>query len=339
MTKKLKKLKKKLTKSLHSTLTQVKSALTRLKKRTKSFMAGMFKLLRKMGLILLNAGILAYVILKMPEAYNLLIRSYVGDKVYIITNIRGQGGGTGFAIKADSGITYIVTNAHVCDLSTDKIHVVVKNNWGLQMNRRILKVSNKSDLCLIEGVPGVEGLSLGREPVIGTYLTSVGHPSLMPLTLSRGEFIAKEDVYIFMGFIKKTDNSNGSDSDGTIKENDAQRDSYTMRVNKGFTERDLHNILNRDDKSLQYLNETLGTISASECLAPNLININTPFGQACFMIVRGAYATNMLGQPGNSGSPVVNFWGNVVGVAFAMDQYAWVRVVSLDDLKDLLKNF
>ena len=343
MTKKLKKIKKKLTNILQSKLARVKSALTKLKKKIVSFMARMFGLSYSVGLTLLNIGALAYIVLKMPEAYNLVIRSHVGDKVYIITNSKGYGGGTGFAVKADSGITYIVTNAHVCDMSENKLHVVVKNNRGLQMNRRILKVSDKSDLCLIEGVPGVDGLSLGSEPLIGTYLTSVGHPSLMPLTLSRGEFIAKEDVFIFKGFVKEANSSKDSSNDSGSSEINKQHGTasgfHTMHAHNNFTSRELYNILNKDNKTLLYLSKTLGAISPSECSAPNLIMVDTPFGKACFVVVKGAYATNVLGQPGNSGSPVVNFWGNVVGVVFAMDQYAWVRVVSLNDLKELLRYF
>lgn len=346
--KKLKKIKRKLTSMLSSKLTQIKSALAKLKRTAMSSVSDMLNMSYSVSLILLNIGVLVYLILKIPEAYNLVIRSYVGSKVYVITNSRERGGGTGFAVKADSGVTYIVTNAHVCDISTDKLHVVVKNDWGLRIKRRILEVSDKSDLCLVEGIPGVDGLSLGDEPLIGTYLTSVGHPSLMPLTLSKGEFISKEDVFIFKGFIKEAnddkdssgkDNNNNSNDSEINKQSDTTSNSHIMRIRNNFTSRELHNILNKENKTLQSLSEVLGTISPSECLTPNLIKIDTPFGKACFAIVKGAYATNMLGQPGGSGSPVVNFWGNVVGVVFAMDQYAWVRVVSLDDLKDLLRNF
>lgn len=44
--------------------------------------------------------------------------------------------------------------------------------------------------------------------------------------------------------------------------------------------------------------------------------LNTPYGQACFKRTESILITAAI-APGNSGSPVVNIWGNVVGVAFA----------------------
>jgi hypothetical protein len=59
----------------------------------------------------------------------------------------------------------------------------------------------------------------------------------------------------------------------------------------------------------------------------------------CINVTYRAYITNMLIQPGSSGSPAVNFWGNVVGVVFATDSAGWASVVSYDDLRDLLKKY
>lgn len=41
--------------------------------------------------------------------------------------------------------------------------------------------------------------------------------------------------------------------------------------------------------------------------------------------------------PGNSGSPVVNFWGNVVGVVFASDSRTWKgRMIGLEEVQEFL---
>ena len=43
---------------------------------------------------------------------------------------------------------------------------------------------------------------------------------------------------------------------------------------------------------------------------------------------------------GNSGSPMVNMWGNVVGVVFAGNQRTnWGSAVPLKDVKELLKAY
>jgi hypothetical protein len=59
----------------------------------------------------------------------------------------------------------------------------------------------------------------------------------------------------------------------------------------------------------------------------------------CLEVTVGAYKTNILIRPGNSGSPVVDFWGNVVGIVFASDNYNWGSVVSYRDLEKFLSNF
>jgi hypothetical protein len=64
------------------------------------------------------------------------------------------------------------------------------------MPRRILEVSNWTDLCVVEGIPGMTGLSIGNEPRKGDKLTVVGHPYLRPLTISEGELIDKTTVEV-----------------------------------------------------------------------------------------------------------------------------------------------
>lgn len=56
----------------------------------------------------------------------------------------------------------------------------------------------------------------------------------------------------------------------------------------------------------------------------------------CKIEIPDAYFTNVLIQPGNSGSPLVNFYGNVVGVISGVDKYGWGIAVSLEDLRKFL---
>jgi S1-C subfamily serine protease len=246
----------------------------------------------KLKVLSLTAIALTFIVMaaKAPEVHGFFLRSRVGNKTYMIKKTPNGGGGSGFAVRAKSGTTYIVTNAHVCEALLDNGEtgeVLVETPDGEFMKRRVLEVSGKSDLCLIEGLPGVTGLSLGSRPTVGQIVAAVGHPALLPTTISRGEIVGAEDVRIPIGLISSQE-------------------------------------------------------EADRCLTKPKREIGVMFVwffpvNVCVDVTKEAYITNAVIQGGSSGSPVVNFWGNVVGVAFAADRAGWARVVSLDDLKDLLK--
>jgi hypothetical protein len=126
----------------------------------------------------------------------------------------------------------------------------------------------------------------------------------MPITLSRGEVIGREDIEIFNGIIS---------------------------------------ILNPETKKF----EPTGKISEKECSLPKnrIVEGNIQMfifvmrAKVCLTVTEGAYRTNMVIQPGSSGSPIVNFWGNVVGVVFAGDRAMWGSTVSQKDLVKFLKNY
>lgn len=111
-----------------------------------------------------------------------------------------SGGGTGFAVEAPSGETYIVTNAHVCD----DLDVVWVTDGRTFRPLPVLEVSPLTDLCLIEGIPGVKGLKLADKVSIGEWVNAVGHPHLGPLAMTSGEVIAVADIYFISYIIDKS---------------------------------------------------------------------------------------------------------------------------------------
>lgn len=278
--------------------------LTKLKQQLKALACrakGAAKTTASLAIIVTSLG---YTILKAPELYNLWLRSNVGSKVYMIRGKKDGGGGTGFAAKAHSGQSYIVTNSHVCEYASKESEqpgTVLVQSGNDFMRRRIIEDSERSDLCLIEGMPGVEGLSVSAtEPGLGDRVTVVGHPRLRPLSTASGDIVGSMDVKIL---------------------------EFVYPTGDPFTDWMLDA---RDGKCDKAKNEIFSVP------VPELPNGEI---KACLTVTSGAYISTATIFPGNSGSPVVDFWGNVIGVAFASDGTNWAMIVSGSDLRNLLTRY
>lgn len=247
---------------------------------------------------------------RLPELHSRLLRSSVGDRVYMIRNDEFSGGGTGFAIKAPSGRSYILTNDHVCGVSKDGLTVLVSSEDDVDMRRKIIAHDGNSDLCLIEGLPDVEGLEVAYTlPTVGDEYYVIGHPLLQPMHVSKGEITGSEDVSIPVGPMA---------------------------------------IINPRTNLEEPISPQEGGISAEQCslnkYSQQLVDMDLLVMvlkvKFCILTVKEAYSTAITIFPGNSGSPLVNFWGNVVGVAFAgNNETNWGMMVSLHDVKEFLKKY
>ena len=258
--------------------------------------------------MLLLLSSIGYVAVKAPEMHDAFLRYKVGSRVYMIKNTPNGGGGTGFAIKGlKTGQTYIVTNSHVCDhimRDSQDGTVLVMGAEGA-MRRRVIEVSDKSDLCLIEDLPGVEGLSVGGEPSIGQAIKVVGHPRLRPLSISHGDIVGEQDVDII---------------------------SYILPTGDPMADSMIGQQIPIKDAKCDLPKNELREVEVNFMGAPLKLKI-------CLNVTRGAYMSTAVIFPGNSGSPVVDFWGNVIGVAFAADETNWGDIVSNDDLRELLARY
>lgn len=252
--------------------------------------------------------LLGVAVLKAPEMHNKWYHASVGSRVYMIRDSYNGGGGTGFAVKAPSGQSYILTNDHVCGVSGDGRTVLVSGPEG-SMRRNIIGHDDYSDLCIIEGMPGVEGITVASsEPDIGDTLTVVGHPRLMPTHVSEGEMTGTETVVVSLGPISLINPRTGQE---------------------------------------EQIPPSEGGVPAEQCRLPKHSQITVDLDMVffilkvkfCALTVKNAYVTSVIIHPGNSGSPVVNFWGNIIGVAFAADDTNWGRMVPLHDIKAFLKNY
>lgn len=105
-----------------------------------------------------------------------------------------KSGGTGFVVKAPSGQTYIVSNAHVCGVS-ERDHMLAERN-GRMIRTPILEISSETDLCLLVAPPGYDGLEVADSAYILQQVYAVGHPRLGPVTISAGWIRSRETVAI-----------------------------------------------------------------------------------------------------------------------------------------------
>jgi S1-C subfamily serine protease len=213
------------------------------------------------------------------------IRNHTANAVVKITNFAGTSGGTGFHVKAPSGKTYIMTNDHVCDLAVNNM-LLVEQSDKLPIAKKVIERFDYTDLCLIEPIEGVSGLSVANESKSGEKIYVVGHPLLWDITLTEGEFISRYVAEVILYFIA-------------------------------------------DEKELKECNKPKNRVVEVEMLF-----FKVP---ACLLTV-DAYQSNIHILPGSSGSPAVNFWGNLVGVAFAGDKNIfWGSFITIDDIKKVLE--
>lgn len=246
-------------------------------------------------------------VVEFPRMQQSWLRNKVASKIFEIRGTKDGGGGTGWQVDAPSDTQYIVTNSHVCEFAErdgkDNNFLLVQKD-GHSMRRRILEVSDKSDLCLIEGWPGMSGLSLSSQsPAVGDMVIAVGHPLLGPTTMTMGEVVQYEAVTIM---------------------------HHIMKTGIPLLDQMIHA---RNDACNQPKNE----IVKHRIFLFGVVPLDL---RVCMVNETDAMATNTTIFPGSSGSPVVDKWGQVLGVMFASDERThWGDAVNLEHLRDFLKDF
>lgn len=210
-----------------------------------------------------------FIVARVPEYHDGYLIDKVGLKTFRVVDPLEHGrGGTGFSVVAPSGKTYTLTNGHVCGLaSNETLHALVPGT-DRAYTLRVLEVSKDTDLCLLEPVPNYAGVALANSAAIGELFDVVGHPLLMPLSISKGTLTAYETITLVVSVNGNADNC----------------------IGPGYTWSDA---------------------SGTSLTSYGIFSV-------CKRTVEAVYTTAVI-YPGNSGSPAVNFWGNVVGVVFAGD--------------------
>lgn len=215
--------------------------------------------------------------LSADQLHMVWLEAKVGENTLFIKG--NQGSGTAFEVKAASGKVYTITNAHVCELadSNRELQVFDKKNSKRLIPVKIIEIDDVSDLCVLTGLPGYSGLSLGTKTVDGDGVIAFGYPKGEALNIAKGRVKAEVEIEIMT--------------------------SIGACTNSGTT---------------KYL---MGMIAV--CVSK-------------FKTI----ATDVSIFPGNSGGPLVNKWGNVVGVVSAADNTThWGFAVRLVDLETLISAY
>lgn len=228
------------------------------------------KLIVKIGLLLSSCLLGLYLLFNARSLHEDLLISYVGEKsIKIVSPSNHNTGGTGFSVKGNTGRVYTLTNGHVCEVAENStVHASIPDSERFY-SLRVLDVSEETDLCLLEGMPGASGLNLGDENAVADEVMIIGHPALLPTSLARGRILSFERIKL----VYKTN----------LPENKCKGKTYEW-------------------------------VSTEDTLLDVLFGINS----LCFRNIESALMNAQV-FPGNSGSPVVNFWGRVIGVVFAGD--------------------
>lgn len=261
----------------------------------------------------------AYIALVSPMLHQRFLRDYVSSKVVLLTakskkDVLSQAGGTGFHIIAPSGKTYIITNRHVCYLSINKTMwaSIPSQKDDVQVN--ILSISKDSDLCLLEPVRNIRGLSVGESPALGQTIAYVGYPRLQPKTFVLGEAVGYRPISITEGVI--------SSEPGKIALTEDQCKSSNSQIVE------VPEIL----LMLNYFNGTYENMNENQ----NMALKNLPTKKICVATNKSLITTLMI-YPGASGSPVVDIIGQVVGVVYSGPvSGGWGYAVMLEDVKKIL---
>ena len=269
----------------------------------------------KGSLIGLVVGLGLYAIVSASQIHTKIIRHTVKDKIgYVIVPLNGRDNqgrvtegrrslGTGFDIILPSGKNAILTNRHVCEPSKDGYVYIVRSGDNIQHQRKIIDVSETSDLCLVEPIRSDgNGLTVASSLDVGDHVISVGHPAGLPLMPSYGEAVSTQTIAVLSGLYEKP----------IMNQKDADEAKLELA------------------KTCKYRNQEIKLEQAEffgvQFHIAMCINYDISILTTC----------QILG--GSSGSPLFNNWGQVVGVMFAgsTELNNWGHAIPLTSIKEFL---
>lgn len=127
--------------------------------------------------------------------------NYLRSRVVQLTGDK-KGSCSGVQVHAPSGQDYILSAAHCSILADEQGNVNVRLDETRFIKRRIIEVSIKTDLMLLEGMPNLKGLSIASKFKVGQHLRSFTHGGGMDTYKTEGELVEVAEIDIANNLIR-----------------------------------------------------------------------------------------------------------------------------------------
>lgn len=132
-------------------------------------------------------------------------------------------------VRAPSGVDYILTAAHCRILEQDgMIHATTED--GRQLDRRIIAEDPKSDLMLLEGIPGMQGLDIASKNRAGQHVKTFTHGAGLATYKTEGEIIQDQKLKIIIDVIANAEDEKKCDSQPKYKKIDLDLGWFKAKV-------------------------------------------------------------------------------------------------------------
>ena len=116
--------------------------------------------------------------------------------------ILGKGGQcSGEQVESYSGHTYILSAAHCAKLADAAGYYTVFTEDGRKLQRRLIAEDSNSDLLLIEGVPGLQGLKIAESHWRFEHIRTLTHGAGMDTYKTEGALVQIMTISIAVGIV------------------------------------------------------------------------------------------------------------------------------------------
>lgn len=103
---------------------------------------------------------------------------------------------SGEQVKAPSGVSYILSAGHCAKLAGPDGQLTIQDEYGHEMKRRVIQEDPNSDLLLLEGLPGVEGIDIAKSWHHGEHVRTFTHGNNLPTYKTEGELVSEEQIQV-----------------------------------------------------------------------------------------------------------------------------------------------
>lgn len=136
------------------------------------------------------------------------------DKNLMSNTVRlvGKGSCSGEQVQAPSGKKYILTAAHCRILADNFGEMMVVTEDGRVLQRRVIAEDKKSDLLLIEEVPGLDGLEIADSVRKTEHVRTFTHGAGLDTYKTEGQLIQEMKIDILLGFISTPEQEKACES-------------------------------------------------------------------------------------------------------------------------------